>query len=159
MKYMTKEWYELNHLAHMHSDKLRIAHVEKIWKTYRDEYKRMFPCPPDFMKTIDKLHDCEIVSAGVVGNDYIIVIIDNLSGDMDGYLKIALKNMVLKKQDFDQQELGWCYEELYPTERGYELHVLLFEYRSDKMYDLIVECDNIEITHMEEYPQSLASFY
>lgn len=158
MKYMTKEWEKLYQFAHIHSDKLLIAYVKKRLETYRDEYKRMFPCPPDFMKTIGKLHDCDIVSAGVVGSDYIIIT-DNCEWGIEGYTEITLKNMVLKKQDFDQQELGWYYEELYPTERGYELHVLLFEYRSDKTYDLIVECENIEITHMEEYPQTLASFY
>ena len=149
MKYMTKEWYEQSQLAGRPPfDKSLKDYVNRIHSTYWHEYKKMFPCPPDFMKTIDKLHDCEIVSANVVGNDYIIIS-DNSEWGVEGYTKIIFKNAVIKKQDFDKQELGWCYDELYLAERGYELHVLFFEYGSSDVYELIVECENIEITNVE----------
>lgn len=150
MKYMTKEWYEQCQLANRPPfDKSMEEYCQKNQRTYWLEYKKMFPCPPDFMKTIGRLHDCDIVSADVVGNDYIIIT-DNSEWGVEGYTRIVLKNIVLKKQDFDKQNLGWCYEELYLAERGYELHVLLFEYGSKKMYELIVECENIEIANVEE---------
>ena len=144
MKYLTKEWYEQCQLAGTPPfDKSLEDYVRKVQETYRCEYEKMFPCPPDFMKTINKLHDCNIVSANMVGNDYTIITANGEQG-FDGYTQIILKNAILKKKDFENQKLGWCYEELYPTERGYELHVLMFEYGSDNMYDLIVECEDIE---------------
>lgn len=145
MKYMTKEWYEKCQLAGRPPfDKSLEDYVDKIQNTYWDEYKRMFPCPPNFMKTIDKLHDCEIISAKFNGNDYVITT-DNGEWGIEGTTEILCKNATVIKQDFTNQELGWCYDELYLTAKGYELHVLFFEYGSSQMFDLIIECENIEI--------------
>ena len=146
MKYMTKEWYDLMQVAGMHPfDKTLREKAEFVIREYCAEYRRMFPSPPYFMRTIKKLHDFSIISAGLIDNDYVIHIEDE-DKELEGN-KIVLKNAVVKKQDFDKQELGWCYEELYPTKKGYELHILFFEYGTSETYDLIVECDNIEITN------------
>ena len=97
MKYMTKEWYEQCQIASRPPfDKSLEEYVNKVWRTYWREYKKMFPYPPDFMKTIDKLHDCDIVSADVLGNDYIIIT-DNSEWGIEGHTKIVLKSIVLKK--------------------------------------------------------------
>ena len=142
---MTKEWYALMQTAGIHPfDKTLQEQVENVIRDYWDEYRRMFPSPPCFMKTINKLHDFSIISARLIDNDYVIHL-DDEDNNLEGN-KIVLKNAVVKKQNFDKQELGWCYEELYPTEKGYELHVLFFEYGASETYDLIVECENIEIT-------------
>ena len=96
------------------------------------------------MDTVGRLHDCELISAELIGNDFIIKT-DLIEWGSDDYVKIIFKNAVLKKKDFGNQGLAWGYEELYIAQKGYELHVLLREYGSDKLYELIVECENIEI--------------
>ena len=141
MKYMTKDWYAQCQTAR---DKLQKKHVADIQQAYQTNYEQMFPTPPKFTETIDHLHDCDITSAGLIGDDYVIIA-DNLDRATCEHIKIVLHNAVVKKQDFTDQELGWCYHELYLTARGYELHVLLFEYGSRDMYDLIVDCESIEI--------------
>lgn len=137
MKYMTKELYK------------QCPSFGQAMDEYLKEYEKTFPCPPPFMETIDCLHDCDLVSAGIVGDDYVIVT-ENIEWGEDGYTKIVLKNMSLIKQDFDKQSLGWCYDELYRVERGYELHVLFYEYGSSEMYELTVECEDIEIIDIQE---------
>ena len=154
MKYMTKEWYNQCQMASTHFD---ILEKEQLWKNQRiywNKYKEMFPTPPEFMERIDNLHDCEINSAEFSDNDFIVVA-DNSGWGMEGYTKIIFKNAILKKKDFNNQEVGWCHHELYPTDLGYELHVLIFEYGSGNMYGLIVECENIEIVNVENTHNSV----
>lgn len=145
MKYMTKKWYNACQLA---ADENMIRVLERVPKTYLREYKKSFPCPPDFMKAIDTLHDCEVVSWRHNGQSYYLTM-DHMGQGFDEFLQIAFKNARIKKQDFENQHLGWCYDELYSTECGYELHVLFFEFGSNEMYDLIIECEDIEISNFE----------
>ena len=150
MKYMTKEWYDYIQVSPRLPFDSSLQKNGDVIGAYWSEYKKLFPSPPDFMKTIDRLHDFSVLSAGFIGNDYVIHLEDD-DNELDGN-KIILKNAVVKKQDFHEQYIGWCYHELYPTEKGYELHVLFFEYGSREMYDLIVECENVEITNDKNEP-------
>lgn len=146
MKYFTKEWYEKSQAAYCtFPENIRLRkEVDDTIKAYRDEYVNNFNPAPDFMKTIDELHDCEIVFTCQKENDYIFRI-DNSEWGEEGFTDIILKNAVVLKQDFTNQELGWMYHELYKTENGYELHGLFFEYGSDQVYEFIAKCENIEI--------------
>ncbi len=147
---MTKEWYELCQLAGRPPfDAALQAYVNSVQKAYAREYERSFSCPPRFMNAIAELHDHDVVSAGFDGSDYIIVM-DDGGCSTEGSVRLVLKNAVLEKQDFDGQDLGWCYAELYPAQRGYELHVLFYEYGSDKTYELTAECENVEITNTKD---------
>lgn len=142
---MTKQWYGQCQVAGLPPfDKSLEEHVKGVMRSYWEAYKRMFPSPPDFTNTIDRLHDCEIISAKLVDNDYVIIT-DNGQWGMEGTTEILCKNATVIKQDFNHQELGWYCHELYLTEKGYELHVLFFEYGSSELYDLILTCENIEI--------------
>ena len=145
MKYMTKEWYDLCQKAGSPPfDEDLNKQVELTIHAYWNEYEKTFNTPPKFMETIDNLHDAEVLSAKHLNNDYVITINGNVWGAR-GTLQIVLKNAIIKKQDFENQKIGWGYDELYKTDIGYELHVLFFEYGTSKMYDLIVECENINI--------------
>lgn len=145
MKYMTKEWYDVMQKSGRPPFPEELERqVKMTMAAYYDEYKKNFPTPPKFMDTVGRLHDCELISAELIGNDFIIKT-DLIEWGSDDYVKIIFKNAVLKKKDFGNQGLAWSYEELYIAPKGYELHVLLREYSSGKLYELIVECENIEI--------------
>ncbi len=139
MKYLTKEWFQK-----MQTDS-DSPYIQKAIKDCKAEYEMNFPTPPEFMGTISCLHDSDITLTGMLGKDYIIKVENIELSPVYTDAVLILKNATVKKKDFDLQRVGWCYEEIYPTQKGYELHCLLFEYGSNEMYELIVECEDIEV--------------
>lgn len=152
MKYRTKLWYNDFRKAHCSSsrDDALIAHTEKAYLAYLEEYKKTFPCPPFFMETVDNLHDCDILFTKWSGDDF-VVRTDHFLSSEDEFIELTFKNANIKKKDFDKQDVGWCYSELYPAKKGYELHVLIFEFGTSEMYDLIIECEDIKISNGRLY--------
>ncbi len=139
MKYLTKEWFQKIQADNDSPE------VQKAIDDCTAEYKINFPTPPEFMEAISCLHDSEITLAGMIGKDFIIKVENIELSPVFTDVVLILKNATVKKKDFDMQKIGWCYEELYPTSKGYELHCLLFEYGSNEMYELIVDCEDIEV--------------
>lgn len=148
MKYMTKEWYEKCQIAGRPPfDEEIEREVQEIMDSYYNEYKKSFTTDPNFMETIDILHDCEVVCFKKAGNDYIIRT-DNSEWGMDGFTDIVLKNAAILKKEFDDsiKDLIWLYEEMYKTMKGFELHCLFFQCGTGDLFELTTDCENIEIS-------------
>ncbi|MBR2421766.1 MAG: DUF4085 family protein [Oscillospiraceae bacterium] len=87
-------------------------------------------------------HDETVISARKVGKDWLI----DLGECEEGYSKIRyirFKNAVILKQEKRLAGAWWLYEELYKTETGYEVHVLLDK---NGLIEFIVQCDDIQLS-------------
>ena len=133
MKYYTKEWFRTS----------QDRDLPFPPRAYRSEYNKNFPNPPEFMKVIDSLHDCELISVTMQGHDLVIAVDAIEHGPLDS-ADIVLRNAVVLKQE-PGDNLGWLHNEIYPVKNGYEFHVLFFQYGSGRLYELICECENVEI--------------
>jgi len=151
MKYLTKEWYEKCQIAGRPPfDEKLDKEIEAVMNTYYNEYKKEFSLIPEFMETIDMLHDCDIVSFRVNGDDYIIRT-DNSEWGMNGFTDIVIKNPIVIKKKFsdDIKGLIWLYQEIYRTPKGYELHCLFYQRVIGDLFELTVDCEDIEIFDVE----------
>lgn len=150
MKYHTKEWYAKCQKANTppFDTKLELETKETI-NQYLIEYSKNFPVEPDFMNLINKLHDSEVAFIENHGNDLIIKV------ECIEYGPIYSAEIVLKNANIIEHEhgndLGWEHCELFPKEKGYEIHCLFFQYGTSNLFLLTAECDNIEIQNKKYY--------
>lgn len=109
--------------------------IKEYWKEYRKNFKKAVP---DFYENFN-IHDCRIISYRKVRKD-IILSLDNI-GSISTINKLILKNCSVIKQDESLRGAWWLYDEIYKTNDGYELHVLLFK---NDLIDFIVTVSDIE---------------
>ena len=138
IKYYTKEYYK--------------NPTKDVSAKYEEEFNRNFSQKTSFMEFFDKLHDCDVWWIKVKDDD-IVLRIGHEGWGVKGCSDIVFKSAVIKECDFELQdagEFGWCYHEIYPSVRGYELHVLFYRYGSSEIYELVVEFENAKIKDRSE---------
>jgi len=106
--------------------------VEAASKRYDEEYQNSFKeQEPPFVKDFC-FHDCTVASCHKKGKSLVIEL-DN-AGGFTNISQITFKNCTVLKQDKPLHGAWWLYEEIYKTEDGYEIHVLL-----DKKYPQLID--------------------
>jgi len=122
-----KEYCKANHEA-----------VELAMKAYWKDYKKSFKNKePEFAEEFN-FHDCRIVSCRRKGKD-IVLTLDN-SGGFTYINQVIFKNCTIRKQDNLLHGAWWLNDEIYKTNNGYEIHVLLIK---NKLIDLIVTVSDV----------------
>lgn len=108
--------------------------IKAYWKEHRKNFKNHEPAfAEDF-----HFHDCKVTSCRKRGSD-ILITLDN-SGGFTDINQIVLKDCSILKQDAPLHGAWWLYEEIYKSDNGYEIHVLL---QKTKLIDFIVTVSNI----------------
>lgn len=97
--------------------------VKSAVQAYQKDFKRSFAGRlPDFIEQFN-FHDCVVVSCRKKGKDLVIEL--DLSGGFTDISGLILKDCQVIKRDRPLHGAWWLYEEIYRSEEGYELHVLL----------------------------------
>ncbi len=109
--------------------------MKAYWKDYNKTFKRR---KPDFAENFN-FHDCKIVSYRKKGSDLLIGL-DN-SGGFTGINQIIFKNCDIIKQDKSLRGAWWLYDEIYKTDNGYQIHVLL---QNKELIDFTVNVKDVE---------------
>lgn len=113
--------------------------VESATKAYWNEYKKNFKsAEPAFAENFN-FHDCIVVSCRKKGKD-IVLTLDN-SGGFTDINQIIFKNCSIIKQDTQLHGAWWLYNEIYKTNDGYEIHVLLLK---NELIDFIIIVTDVE---------------
>lgn len=87
-------------------------------------------------------HDERVLSFRKRGRDYRLSFY--CDGDRDcQVMKIRFVNAVIQKQEKRLHGAWWLYEELYKTDSGYEVHVLLDRNGRTDLTELILTCDDV----------------
>jgi hypothetical protein len=112
--------------------------VESAIKAYWKDYKKSFPNgEPAFAENF-KLHDSTVISCRKKGKDTVLII---ETGGFTSFSQITLKNCTILKQDMQLHGAWWLYDEIYRTNDGYEIHVLLHK---NKLIDFIFTVTDME---------------
>lgn len=101
---------------------------------------------PDFFEYIE-FHDYRIISLQKEANDIVISLKHNPAAPTT---TCRFKNAVVLKNDGNLDSAIWLYTEVYPIDRGYEIHILLMTMNGDlrtidSYSDLIIQCSDVEI--------------
>jgi len=113
--------------------------VESATKAYWKEYKKNFrDGEPAFTEKFN-FHDCKVISCRKKGKD-VILTLDN-SGGFTTVSQIIFKNCSILKQDKPLHGVWWLYDEIYKTNGGYEIHVLL---QKNELIDFIATVIDVE---------------
>ena len=133
MKYFTKEWY-----ANARSEK----DFTDAFGKYLTERKKNFPNEPKLFSFIDQLHDVTVTKVSCMKNDFIISL-DNECFGLKGFTDVICIDATVLKKEFESNdlELDWLYSEIYPSHKGYELHIMLLE---SEPLELIIDCSDIK---------------
>ncbi|MBQ8402965.1 MAG: DUF4085 family protein [Clostridia bacterium] len=142
MKYLTKEWYKTMQDSAPESRKIVKSTLEAYWSEYNKNFGEN---PPPFEEYFD-FHDSKITNLEKAGNDFIIEIDPDEGSEFD-IDKIVFKNARLIECEEGIAGTYWIYDELYPAEHGFEIHILTE--RSDVKY-LTLECENVEYYYNAE---------
>lgn len=114
--------------------------VDKAFSDYDKEFKKQFSLEkPKFV--LEDFHDSDILSLEKSSNDYVLIL-DN-SGAFTNVKKIVFKDATIIEKDWDNQKLGWLYDEIYKIKNGYEVHLLLGDDNDE--YYLTVKCADINL--------------
>jgi len=118
---------------------------------------------PDEIRNLFRFHDAHVLSLKKAGRDFEMILRDGgfIGGDTP-YCRVSFKNVSLvererglvirtKKDDAGEYSSNviYLYDELYRTEKGYEVHMLL-NGRKDLRY-LTVVCEDIAIEYNIEF--------
>ena len=85
-------------------------------------------------------HDCWVDSFEQREDDLYIALDD--SSSLTNTKGILLKDFVVAKQNESYIDARWLYEEIYKTEKGFEIHVLLHK---KELIELIVSATSVEL--------------
>jgi hypothetical protein len=112
--------------------------VESAIKAYWKDYRKSFPNgEPAFAETF-KLHDSTVISCRKKGKDIVLKI---ETGGFTSFSQITIKNSTILKQDTQLHGAWWLYDEIYRTNDGYEIHVLLHK---NELIDFIFTATDVE---------------
>ena len=113
--------------------------AERAMKTYYKEYQKNFKNgEPEFAKNFN-FHDCKVISCRKRGND-VVITLDN-SGGFTDLNQIIFKDCLIIKQDIPLHGAIWLYDEIYKSDNGYEIHVLLLK---KELIDFIVTTADVK---------------
>ena len=122
--------------AYCHSNE-RAGHLATA--AYAKAYKKTFKKGEPLFAEQFYFHDCSVVSCRTKGKDRVLSL-DN-SGGFTQINKIIFKNCQVLKQDRSLSKAWWLYDEVYKTDQGYEIHVLL---ENKGLIDFIVSVTDVE---------------
>lgn len=159
MKFFTKEWYNnMQRLgrAGSNAEWMRLNLELGIDKAVNDYRRHVKHHGLDLWDDELSFHDATIVKAEFDGTEYCIRLIWDKQDIEEGhYTEVRCENASVIKQECDIQRhhCWWLYEEVHPTENGYELHCLLAEYETGDLLQLIVAFQDMKfITNWNEFP-------
>lgn len=113
--------------------------AERAMKTYYKEYQKNFKNgEPEFAKNFN-FHDCKVISCRKRGND-VVITLDN-SGGFTDLNQIIFKDCLIIKQDIPLHGAIWLYDEIYKSDNGYEIYVLLLK---KELIDFIVTTADVK---------------
>ena len=114
--------------------------TNKVIKEYYKYFKKLLKENKNtFIDDFD-FHDCVITSCLEQDNN-LTLSLDNFGGFTD-ITGIVFKNYTIIKQDSSLKDAWWLYEEIYKTNDGYELHILLT--KEGELLDFIVKVSDTE---------------
>ena len=117
--------------------------VESATNAYWNEQKNSFKNgEPAFSENFN-FHDCKVISCRNKGKDTVLTL-DN-SGGFISISQIIFKNCSILKQDTPLHRAWWLYDEMYKTDAGYEIHVLL---QKKELIDFIVTVTDVEYKYI-----------
>ena len=114
--------------------------LESAQKGYSDENPRKLFTPEEINFFENSFHDCIVKSCRKKGKN-LIISLDN-SGGFTGIDHVILKNYTVLKQDKRLHGSWWLYNEIYKTDTGYEIHVLLQS--GGRLIDFIISTTAVE---------------
>lgn len=114
--------------------------VERTMEEYWAEYKSR---GLDKLWTGDhSLHDSSVKALRQEGEDLVLEF-DREEEDWRTVSRIRFRDPRILRQEAPLENAWWLYDEIWPIEGGYEVHVLL--YRENAPAELIVACSNLEL--------------
>ena len=162
MKYMTPKWYMMCQELYPSTKTERFIH-EAI-EDYRKEYIKNFS---DHEPDLDKahLHDSVVLSVRQVDGDLMIALKPDITDisrlvfkdckilNLDVFIGSkkpgsAAKRAAILKQPEPLKDACWLYDEIYPTDGGYEIHVLL-DKGSFRLIEFTVWAEDIKLYRNE----------
>jgi len=112
--------------------------VNKTMSDYWKYYKKAFgKNEPHFADGFD-LHDCYVTSCHKSGKNIVM----HLEGGMTNTTRVVFRDTEVLCREEPLRGAWWLYDELYKTENGYEMHVLL--YKKELVY-FTLTCTDVEI--------------
>ena len=158
MRYLTAKWYMMGQ-EYPRSERTERAVREAI-ESYHQEYARNFGAhEPEFGKA--RLHDSIVLSSRQEGKDLVLDLEPDLTDitrlvfkdceilTLEGFVGnkrqgTAVKRASIVKQEDPLKDAWWLDEEIYPSEGGYEIHVLLGK-ENWRLIEFSVRAREIEI--------------
>ena len=158
MKYMTAQWYMMCQ-EHPKGEKVDRA-IREATDAYHQQYVKNFAShEPDFGEA--HLHDSIVLYYRLEGSDLVMDLEPDLTditrlvfkdcevmnlGFFIGSKKprIAVKRAAILKESEPLKNAWWLYNEIYPTDGGYEIHVLL-DKGSFRLIEFTVRARDIEL--------------
>ena len=113
--------------------------IEETMSAYKSFAHSQFSDADDVLLKRFHFHDEEVKSSRRIGNDWVI----DFGECSEGYSQIRyvrFKNASVLKQEKRLYGAWWLYEELYKTQSGYEVHVLLDK---NGLIEFILSCDDV----------------
>jgi len=120
------------------NNKVMKSALEAYWKEHKKRFRHN---EPSFLEMFN-FHDCIVISCRKKGTDLIITL-DN-SGGFTNINQIVFKNCIIMKQDKPLYGAWWLYDEIYFSDRGYEIHALLLGKSGNELLDFIVDVTDVE---------------
>ena len=158
MKRMTPQWYMMCQGLHPSAENERS--IRKAMEAYRREYIKNFgKQEPDFGNA--HLHDSIVLSQWQEGGDLVM----ELEPDMTDITRLlfkdcqvlhldafigrkkpgsAAKRAAILRESEPLKDAWWLYDEIYPTDGGYEIHIL-FEKGSFCLIEFTIRASDIEL--------------
>ncbi len=119
--------------------------VRAATESYQREYRENFgDHEPDFGKA--HLHDSVVLSCRKKGQDIVI----DLEPDLTNINHLIFKNCEIIRQDRRLYNAFWLYDEIYPADGGYEIHVLLDKTGRQDLIEWTVHAADIVCEEEEE---------
>ena len=158
MRYMTPKWYMMCQ-EYPTSEKTERA-IREAMDAYHQQYVKNFAShEPDFGKA--HLHDSVVLSYRQEGGDLVMDLEPDLTNitrlvfkdcevlNLDVFIGSkkpgsAAKRAAILKQPEPLKDAWWLYDEIYPTDGGYEIHILL-DKGSFHLIEFTIQASEIEL--------------
>jgi len=112
---------------------------EVALKSYQKEYQNIFKDGiPHFVENFN-FHDCKVISCCKRGKDVVLKL--DTTGGFTNINQVIFKNCTALKKDNHLYGVWWLYDEIYKTDEGYEIHVLL---QGKQLIDFIISTKDVE---------------
>ncbi len=119
--------------------------AERIFREYRSGWRA------SGLEKIwtDTLHDSSVLSYGWEGEDLVLEF-DREEENWQTVKQIIFRKARILTQEKPLEDAWWLYDEIHRSERGYEIHALLYQ---DGLAELTVECADVELVWTQIHPE------